>query len=187
MHSTHLILLVVSLLCIAWMETVRSEESIVPPAASERSVKAAFLFKFLSYVEWPALAFSAPEAPIVIGVVNADDIAAELSQITASRTANGRPVVVRRLREGESFAGLHVLYIGRSDAAHVASLVRAVQQRPVLTVGDVRGGTEHGIMINFVEVEGRVRFDIATDAAERSGLKLSSRLLSVAQNVRSGT
>lgn len=185
-HSTHLVLLVLWLLCFAGMEAARGEEGIVPPAASERSVKAAFLFKFLTYVEWPELAFSAPEAPIVIGVVNADDIAAELSQITASRTVNGRPVVVRRVREGESFAGLHVLYIGRSEPAHVASLVRAVQQRPVLTVSDVRGGSEHGVMINFVVVEGRVRFEIATEPAERSGLKLSSRLLSVAQNVRPG-
>lgn len=171
----------------AWMEDARTEELAVPPAASERSIKAAFLFKFLAYVEWPALAFSAPEAPIVIGVLGADDIAAELSQITASRSANGRPVVVRRLREGESFAGLHVLYIGRSEAARVPGLVRAAQQRSILTVGDVPGGMDHGIVITFVVVDGRVRFEIAIDAAEKSGLKLSSRLLSIAQNVRSGS
>ena len=181
------VLLVAALLvCTALIDEVRGEDVPPPPAASEGSIKAAFVFKFLSYVDWPPLAFSAPEAPIVIGVIGADDIAAELAQVTNSRTVNDRPVVVRMLRAGESLAGLHVLYIDRSEAARLPALVRAAQQRAILTVADIPGALEQGVMINFLISDGRVRFEIAADTAERSGLKLSSRLLSVAQNVRVG-
>jgi len=182
---SHALLLAWALVSAGVAMDVRSEEA--PPAASERSIKAAFIFKFLSYVEWPALAFSAPEAPIVIGVIGADDVAAELAQVTASRTANNRPVLVRRLHEGESLAGVHVLYIGRSEAARLPVLVRSTQQRAILTIADIPGGLEHGVAINFLIIDGRVRFEIAPEAAERGGLKLSSRLLSVAQNVRAGS
>ncbi len=85
-------------------------------AATERGVKAAFLYKFVAYVDWPATAFSQADAPIVIGVVGADDIAAELQQSTTSRTVNNRPIVVRRMRDGDSLAGLHMLFIGRGEA-----------------------------------------------------------------------
>ncbi|MDQ6620189.1 MAG: YfiR family protein [Pseudomonadota bacterium] len=163
------------------------EESPQSPAATERGIKAAFVYKFLAYVDWPAVAFSAPEAPIVIGVIGADDLALELQQITAMRNVNGRPVLVRRLREGDSPAGVHVLVVGRGDSARLPAVMRSVQQRPVLTVSEAPAGLDAGAVINFVLVDGRVRFEISVDAAERNGLKLSSRLLTVAQNVRSSS
>jgi len=174
--------------CVALLgsaEPLRAQEvPLLPGVASERSIKAAFLYKFLSYVEWPPTAFAQPDAPIVIGVMGTDEIAAELVQVIGNRTVNNRPVVVRRMREADNLAGLHVLFIGHIEPARVASIARAAQQRAILTVSDVPGALDHGVMIDFVLLEGRVRFDIALDAAEKAGLRVSSRLLAVAREVR---
>ncbi|HZQ60720.1 MAG TPA: YfiR family protein [Casimicrobiaceae bacterium] len=169
-------------------QDARAEEiPILPGAASERSIKAAFVYKFLTYVDWPPTAFAQGDSPIVIGVIGAEDIAAELLQVIGNRTVNNRPVVVRRLREGDSLIGVHVLFIGRGEGPRIGAIARAAQQRAILTVAEAPGAIEQGAMINFVLVEGRVRFDIALDTADRSGLRLSSRLLAVAREVRTGS
>src|SRR5579864_3074330 len=78
------------------------------PSELERSVKAAFIYKFLNYADWPASAFADASAPFVIGVVGADAIAAQVAELAADRTVEGRRVEVRRLRRDESTAGVHV-------------------------------------------------------------------------------
>jgi hypothetical protein len=154
-------------------------------AGSERSVKAAFVYKFLGYVEWTA-GPADPDAPIVFGEIWAEEIAAELADIARARPVNNRPVEVRRLRAGDPLAGLQVLFIGAPERSRAAALVRAAQARGVLTITETDDGLDQGSVINLVVVEGRVRFEVALDAAERAGLKLSSRLLAVAHLVRMG-
>ena len=156
------------------------------PTQLELKVKAAFLYKFIGYIDWPAASFAKPDTPVTIGVVGADQVAAELAQAVAGRTANDRPVTVRRLKAGESLDAVHVLFVGKAENARLAQLAQAAQQRSVLTVTESEGALAQGSVINFVTVERRVRFEIALDSAEKSRLKLSSRLLAVAQQVRTG-
>lgn len=152
-------------------------------AALERQIKAAHLYKFAGYVEWPESAFASPAAPIVIGVLGDDPIAADLAQIVSGRTIDAHPVQVRRLRPGESLAGLHVLFVGQAERGRMAE-VRAATGPPQLVVTEHDGAFDAGSMINFRIIGGRVRFEVALDNAERRGLKLSSRLLTVAHYVR---
>jgi hypothetical protein len=157
------------------------------PAPLERAVKAAYVYKFLAYVDWPASAFDAPDAPLVIGVLGADAIADELQGIVAGRAVGERAVQVRRLREGEAATDVHVLVVGRGETARLPALARALQGRPTLIVGESPGALGSGAMINLVVAsDGRVRFEVAQDAAERSGLRLSSRMLALARTVRTG-
>ncbi len=155
-------------------------------AALERKVKAAFLYKFADYVDWPDGTFARPGSPITVGVAGEDQIAAELAQVASARSVDGRPLQVRKLREGDSLAGLHVLFVGRAESARLLPLARATQAQPLLLVTESDNALSQGSIINFVMTGGRVRFEIALDNAERRGLKLSSRLLTVAQNVRTG-
>ena len=152
----------------------------------EHSVKAAFLYKFASYVEWPANAFPKADAPIAIAVTGSDVIAAELGRLVASRTAQGRSIVVKRLTPGDPLAGVHILFVGPGDAERLAQWARDAQAHSTLLVTDSRRALERGSTINFVLVDRRVRFEISLDAAEKSSLKLSSRLLAVAQRVHPG-
>ena len=153
---------------------------------SEHQVKAAFLFKFLSFVEWPAGALGGSGAPIVIGVVGADRVVAELEQIVPGRTVQGRPVQVRRLYPGEWDAGLHVIFFGEGQASALAEFAREAPARPVLVVCEWEGALAAGAVVNFVRTAGRVRFEVAADTAERRGLRISSRMLAVAHRVQGG-
>lgn len=151
---------------------------------NERSVMAAYIYRFITYVEWPASAFPNAEAPIVIGVVNADDIAGELEQIVQGRTAQNRRLQVRRIAAGDSWAGVHVLFIGGQSAPKFLQAAKALTERSVLTITGVERGIDYGSVINFIQVDGRVRFEVNVAMAEKSGLRLSSRLLTVATRVK---
>lgn len=152
--------------------------------ALEHEVKAAFLFKFLSFVEWPRAALGEAGAPLVVGVAGAEDAAAALEEMSAGRRIEDRPVEVRRIREGESVAGLHALFIARGGTARLRELARGAPASPLLVVCEWDGALEQGAVINFVPRDGRVRFEVALDHAERRALRLSSRMLAVALNVR---
>ena len=155
-------------------------------ASLERSVKAAFLYKFLGYTDYPPLAFADPAAPLLIGVYGADEMAAELLRIVARRRVQGRAMQVRVVREGEPLAGLHLLFVGGGDAARLRSLLTAGPHGAMLVVSEAENGLENGSVINFKVVEDRVRFDVSLEAADKNGIKLSSRLLTVANVVVKG-
>lgn len=160
-------------------------QSAAPPTASERSVKAAYIYRFLPYVEWPTSALPSG-APIVIGVLGADDVAVELEQILRTRAGDDRAIVVRRLAPNDAWVGLHVLYFSQGVLPRVQQVAKALHDRAVLTISDADGAVERGVVIGLVQVDSRLRFEVNAEAAERSGLKLSSRLLNVALRVRAG-
>jgi hypothetical protein len=151
--------------------------------APENEIKAAFLYKFGSFVEWPAETFAGPDGGFVIGVMGADAVAAELERITAGRTIQERAVTVRRVRRGEPLGRLQILFIGDTESARLAEIAAATRGRPVLLVTESENSISRGSMINFVEIENKVRFDVAPAPAERDQLKISARLLSVARKV----
>jgi hypothetical protein len=152
-------------------------------APLESSVKAAYLYKFLAYVEWPAAAFQAPDTPIVLGISGAEAVLSELVQLLKGRQVHGRPTVARRVNEGDATDGLHVLYVGHASRPPPSAWLGPVGAQPVLLVTDAPWGMSAGSMINFISVQGRVRFEASIAAADRAGIKLSSRLLSVAERV----
>jgi hypothetical protein len=149
---------------------------------SQTEVKAAFLYRFGSYVRWPVL--SSGDDSITIAVLNDPEIAAELERFVANRTIDGRAVRVRRLR---SVFGLddgdRMLFIGPDENARLAQVIEAVGEKPVLVVTDAPDGLADGSMINFQVVERRVRFEISLTRARAAGLDLSSQLLAAAIKV----
>lgn len=153
----------------------------------ERRVKAAFLYKFAGYVEWPAQAFVGPDEPLVIGVVGADALADELEQVVAGRRVGSRPLSTRRLSRVDPTAGVHILFVGRGvDRAQAFDLLARTHGQPVLTVTEADSGWLAGSVINFVIDNDKVRFQISATAAEGNGLRLGSQLLAVAREVRRG-
>lgn len=153
--------------------------------ALERRVKAAFLYKFLGYAEFPPQAFADAATPFSIGVVGADDVAAELTRIAAGRLVAGRTITVRTLREQDlAQLPVHLLFVAGQDGPNAARLLRA--SPAWLTVTECEGCLQHGSVINFTIVDERVRFDVSLDVAEKKNVKLSSRLLTVANRVQKG-
>ena len=149
------------------------------PARLEVQVKAAYLYKFAGFVDWPGSAFARPDSPLVIGVAGNDELAAQLEQVIAGRSVGSHPLAVRRLRRGDPPAGLHVLYIG--GAERWPELLASARGLPLLTVGD--GPEAAGNMIRFLVIDERLRFEVALGPVAPSGLKISARLLAAALRV----
>jgi hypothetical protein len=145
-------------------------------------VKAAYLYRFVGYIEWPDGAFTSAESPLVIGVAGSDPVHAELNRVLLGRSAHGRPLVVRKVVPGESLDGVHVLFVGDAGLARSPWLQRH-RDRPLLIVTDAAQGLDAGAGLNFVLVDDRLRFEASMRAIERAGLKVSSRLLALAQRV----
>ena len=179
-------LLACTAVCAAPWTPLHAAEAQGAGAALERNVKAAFLYKFLGYAEFPPTAFVDANAPVVIGVVGADEMAAELGRIVSGRTVNNRPVVVKSLRESEAPTGVHLLFVGGADNARVARVLRGAQPSPTLVVSESENGLQLGSVINFKIIDDRVRFDVSLEAADKNNVKLSSRLLTVANHVVKG-
>jgi hypothetical protein len=154
-----------------------------PSAVSESTVKAAFLYKFAGYVEWPDALTGAAAAPITIGVVGGSAFAQELAQMTQGRTVSDRPISVRRLAEGETLEDLHILFIEQEENTRLHALLAAARGRPILIVTESEGALSDGSIINFTIDEQRVRFEVSLYAAQLSQLRLNSRLLAVARQV----
>jgi hypothetical protein len=144
------------------------------------AVKAAFLYRFASYVEWPA---DSPAAPFVIAVVGADDVAGQLEQLLPRMKVHGRAVELRRVSRAADLDGVHILYVGPDLLARTRSLRAAAVERPILIVTDDARGLDAGAIINFIEANRNVRFEISLIAADRARLKIDSALLSVAARV----
>jgi hypothetical protein len=154
-------------------------------AVLERRVKAAFLYQFIPYVDWPSAPVAAQDAPIVIAVAGSDDVVKELTSVIGGRMAKERPVTVRRWRESDLAGGPGIVYVRREENARLPAISRAAQATGTLVVTETDNALSNGSMINFQVVDGRVRFDVALTTVESAGLRISSRLLAVAREVRS--
>lgn len=151
--------------------------------AGEYEVKAAFLYKFASFVEWPQ---GRPENQLCIGVVGNDPFGSDLERIVEGKTANGRAFRVRRFKALQDVNTCEIVFVSSSERARLQPILDRLKGMPVLTVGDVPEFCEDGGIIGLSLAGDRVRLQINLEAAERSNLQISSRLLKLASVVRVG-
>jgi hypothetical protein len=150
-------------------------------AYSEDAVKAAFLYRFAGYVEWPSA--SASTEPFTIAVLQADAVGAQLQRFLPGHLVNGRVVRARTIKTIQELADSQMLYVGSSPQSSLRVLLAPLRNRAVLVVTDDERGLEEGGMINFLTVDQRIRFEVSLLASDRAGLKISAELLSVAARV----
>lgn len=153
------------------------------PPAAEYQVKAAYLFNFGQFVEWPVHAYDSPSAPFVIGVVGEDPFGNTLDEAIAGESLGGHPLVVRRFKNIEDISACNILFIGRSEAARLDETLKAMKGRSVLTVTDIAGAERRGAIIVLVNDNNRIRMRINVAAAKASNLVISSKLLRPAEVV----
>jgi hypothetical protein len=148
-------------------------------ASLEYAVKAAYLYKFAPFVDWPANAFAGPSAPFAVCVFGQDPFGRLLDDAVRGQSVGGRRIVVRRPAAIQDAQSCQVLYLGRSGRTSVAESLRLLRGRPILTVTEEGGG-----VVQFVLRDGRVRFAVDAERARQNGLGLSSKLLALAVSVR---
>jgi hypothetical protein len=174
-------LTVVLLSLLVSAQLVVSPKGNAQDSVSEYRVKAAYLFNFIKFVEWPEEAFADPLAPIVIGIVGDDPFGDALPQVVVGKTVQGRDLVIRKYRLGEDLRGSHILFISESEKKRLPQLLSSLHGSFVLTVADLDGFLAEGGMIQLFSEQNRIRFAINVDAATRAKLKISSKLLSLAR------
>ena len=151
-----------------------------PPSPTEYEVKAAFLYNFARFVEWPAAALHDPGAPFVIAILGRDPFGAVLDETVAGKTVAGRPIEVHRIPRVDDARDAQIVFVAPSERANMAAILKALERPGVLTVGDTDGFALRGGAINFTVQARRVRFEINPAVAEQAGLKMSSQLLKLA-------
>jgi hypothetical protein len=146
----------------------------------EYQVKAAFLFNFAKFVEWPSEAFPAPDTPFGLCILGDEPPDADIEFVLKGKKVGPREIHYRRLRTSQELGGCHLLFVGEAATYQLD----AVPRDSILTVGEAAVFIRRGGVIRFLMEDGRVRFEINPDAALKSRLKISSKLLKLARIVR---
>lgn len=176
-----LLSLVTAAVLLGWRADAQAQE-----ISDEAHVKAAFLVRFGQFIEWPAEAFKATDGAFVIGVIGSKPVLKSLQRLAKSRAAHGHAVRAHAITTPDGLPHMRILFVGASEKARMPQHVASVAGRPVLVVGEWDEAIQQGAAINFILVKRRVRFEIALDAAQKAGLVVSSRLLSIAARVYRG-
>jgi hypothetical protein len=148
-------------------------------------VKAAFIFNFAKFVEWPAGALGPKRSPIVVGVVGNENFASILDHVVGGKTIDSRGFLIKRMKWGREVRNCHILFIASSEESHNDELLQMLKGTSILTIGETPGFAKRGGMIDFILEDGKVRFEVNLDAAKHENLNISSRLLSLAKIVQS--
>jgi hypothetical protein len=155
---------------------------------SEYQLKAAFLFRFTQFVEWPAQPGATNDRPFVIGIVGEDPFGTNLDDAVRNEFfQETRPIVIHRFRTNEIPAGCDILFIARSEKDRLKEVLTQVKGQATLTVADTASAAEEGVMINLSLVQGSVKMEINKEALTASGLKVSAKLLALAKIVKTKT
>jgi len=149
----------------------------------EYDLKAAFLFNFAHFVDWPATAFSDTNAPITIGVLGDDPFGPVLDELVEGETIKNRKLVIKRSQNLEDLKTCQVLFISKSESAHIEQILNALDNASIFTVGDIDGFARQGGVTNFFLQGNKVRFEINPQSARRKGLHISAQLLALGTEV----
>ena len=158
-------------------ESARAQDT-----APDSAIEAAFLYKFGSFVEWPAGAFPSPATPVNVCIVGHDPFGETLDRMVQGQSIGGRPVLLTRLSTVSPAAGCHIAFLGGSPAQPAVMAAQVLAAAPVLTVAD-DAAPDARVAIRFATVANRVRFRIDQRLAAQAGLTISSKLLNLAVEV----
>lgn len=154
------------------------------PRSPEYLIKAAYLYNFAMFVNWPPRAFASPDSPIVVGIVGRDPFGWALDQTVENKRINKRRITIERLQPHQDLTHCQILFVDQSEGARVADLAQRLHDLPILIVDDAVDGGGRGGAIDFVVDDNRVGFEINRNAAKRAGLTISSKMLGLARAVR---
>jgi len=162
--------------------TVRAQGN----ASGEYQVKAAFLFHFAQFVDWPADTFKDASSPITYCTLGGDPFRGALDATLSGKSIGEHPLRVQHFKQAQEARGCQVLFIGTAGQKFISDSLTSVNGNPILTVGETEHFAQDGGVIGFTLADNKVRFEINLDAAEHARLKISSKLLVLAKTVIGG-
>jgi len=152
------------------------------PASPEYLIKAAFLYNFTKFVEWPQEAFKDDLSPINLCILGKDPFGEALNSIRDKRV-RGRRLNIKHMNRIEEISECHILFVSASEKENLKPVLSSLKNSAILTVSEMEMFTQQGGIINFIVVENKIHFEINPNVARRCGLKISSQLLKLAKIV----
>jgi hypothetical protein len=152
-------------------------------ANREYQVKAAFLFNFTQFVEWPANALPETKTPLVIGVLGQNPFGTYLQEIISGEQVNGHPLVIQQYKNAEEIKTCHILFINLTEKDKPEQVIASLKGRSILTVGDGANFIKQGGMIRFITRDNKIQFQINPESAKGADLMVSAKLLKLAEIV----
>jgi hypothetical protein len=150
-------------------------------APKDYSVRAVFLYNLTQFVDWPPAAFQNARTPLVVGILGENPFGRHLEEAIEGEKNNGRPLVIRNFTTEEEIENCHVLFINLPEVSQTSQVLEKIEGRSILTVSDHAGFLEAGGMVQLVQADNKIHFQINPDAASEADLKVSSKLLRVAE------
>jgi hypothetical protein len=151
--------------------------------AKEYRIKAAFLFNFAQYVEWPPDTFKGANSPLTYCTIGDDPFQGVLDESLNAKAVGTRPLRVQHLKQAENFQGCQILFIGANEKKRITAVLETLKKSPVLVVGESNHFVQQGGTVGFLSEDNTIRFEVNLDVAQRAGLNISATLLSVAKTV----
>lgn len=170
--------IIATLACLVFCPALQAQSA----PASEYDVKAAFLYNFAKFIQWPA-GPSNGDDPMTICIYGDDPFGHAIDEIIVGKTINNHEIALRRTRKLDDLRQCQVAFISASESGHLSEIIDSLRDLSVLLVGDTSGFAERGGHIEFVTEDNKIHFSINIDASERSRLKISSKLLALARIV----
>lgn len=167
-----------ALLCWAFCPTY-----VLAQAATDDRVKAAYIFNFAKFIEWPPQVFTAKESPMNFCVLGRSPVVDELDSSIGGKSVNGHTIMVKHLHGPDEIKDCHLIFLAASAGKQQQKLIEAAKGTPVLLVAETPGFARSGGTINFITESGRLLFEVNINAAESAHLKISSKLLALARIV----
>lgn len=150
------------------------------PNAPEYDVKAAMIYNFALFIEWPDQSFTSANEPISVCVFGENPFGQSLETNFAGKTVRGRELEIRHVQHPSELQNCHIAFISPSEHKRVPEIITAIGNSSVLTIGDMKDFVESGGVIGFHTDDEKIRFDINVKAAQRANLKISYKLLNLA-------
>jgi hypothetical protein len=172
-------LMLVSIVAFGESHVTRAQAN--PPG--EYELKAAFLFNFAKFIDWPPSSFATSQSPFTICVLGRDPFGRVLDDKLQGKMIGDRPLAIQRLKDKAEARRCQMVFVGSSESSHLAEILESLRGASVLLVGEKNGFAASGGTIEFTLEDNYVRFTINTDAADRAGLKFSAKLLALAKIV----
>ncbi|MDO8682184.1 MAG: YfiR family protein [Armatimonadota bacterium] len=151
---------------------------------NEYQIKAAFLYNFAKFVEWPAEVFSDANTPIVIGIIGDDPFGSSFEQTVKGKTVSDRRLIIKRFERVQGVGSCHILFVSSSERNHLSKILEAAKTNNVLTVSEIDNFANKGGVIGFSMDQNKIGFVINVEAAKKAKLKISSKLLRLAKVVK---
>jgi hypothetical protein len=150
-------------------------------APKEYQVKAAFIYNFVQFTQWPDSAFSASDSPLVVAVFGSNPFGDSLQKAMDGKKLGNHPIVVKQFDSTDSIPSCHVLFVAASEEGRLNDVFRSAADHPILTIGEATTFCDKGGAMRFLIDDGKIRFEVNLDAVKRAGLHISAKLLNLAR------